>query len=158
MDRTKIIVYLEANKISTSIPDPRDKWDRANTSTIWTFERVALANKDSWNTGERETFTVPTSWLDKTVYIVWLTWSSGDSFGHDKCSDAQIINIYSSYEEALKVKNLILEDNQKHPEYGTEPLILPDGTKLRTNAWKGYFENLEQVYITDANLENYLKR
>lgn len=155
-DTIKVSLAFDSRQWNTSSPDPKDRWDRASTCKSWKFEGLRR-ERDGKNPNWRgsDVFEIPKAWAGKDVFVVWMEWSTGDSFGHDENAYAEGIGVYATYEEARDVKKLIMDDYKKerdyqHKSYNANQITLPSGQKLYTGTWKGYFESLEEVHISDT--------
>jgi hypothetical protein len=85
-------------------------------------------------------------------YLVWVEYSTGDSFGHSDRGSVESIAIFEKAESAQQLKNLITQWDQEYRrnegkfEYSREVEI--EGQKLKIFCpWTGYFEHLEEVHI-----------
>jgi len=156
----KDVIFSE----DTSTPDPEDSWDRASTRKKWKFgglRRTRTGESPTWE--GYDVFEIPKSWTGKNVFVVWLVYSTGDSFGHDENAYAEGLGVYTTYEEAEEVRQLILDDYAKGYDYGSvssgksgNQVTLPSGQVLYTGSWKGYFESLTDVYIDEATVPSYV--
>lgn len=101
-----------------------------------------------------ETFEIPDEWAGNPLYVVWLVYSTGDSFGHDEGNYAEGIGIFNNKEDADEAKRLIEEDNRKGFEYGNNKnhVVLPNGHRIYTGSWKGYFESLDYCNVETCRI------
>ena len=161
-DTISVSVELDSRSYDTSTPDPSDSWGRASTCTTWNFRGLRRSRKDEKpNWRGSDVFEIPKEWIGKTVFVVWIVWSDGDSFGHDEGRNAEGLGVYATYEEASAVKKMILDD-YKNSGYdysmkkGANQITLPSGQVLSTYTWKGYFESLDDVHIDEALVKSYV--
>lgn len=110
-------------------PDMNDDWDRGDTETSWSFYRPILSNGYS-GIGD---YPADIN-LGDQCFVVVAVWSTGDSFGWDGDSDAEIFGAYSTHKEAQER----LEELERD-ESGQVP-------------WNGYFESLSYVEIVWGTL------
>ncbi len=91
------------------------------------------------------------------AYLVWLEYSSGDSFGHDEKSSVTAIGLFKDYKTATELKDKILADNkEKDHEYKPIKIETSDGQKFSEYpSWKGYFESLDNVIITEVTIGSF---
>lgn len=92
------------------------------------------------------------------VFVVWLEWSSGDSFGQGYCNNVAEVAVFNNMQDAGKLKDLIENPvyQQKDPEFdaGIIPFKSQDGQilELYVGDWTGYFETLESVHIEHTTM------
>jgi hypothetical protein len=92
--------------------------------------------------------------LNKEVYLLYILYETGDSFGASS-GNIEYLDVFKNYDKALEVKKIIEYDYKRSPIYSFQP----EGTglfyrkengnvaKIPTNIYKGYFEDLEAVVI-----------
>ena len=93
------------------------------------------------------------------VFVVWLEYSSGDSFGHADRKYIETPAIFNNHEDAENLKKLIEDkkedldwrnENANHVLYNSN-----DGQKLNFYAsWTGYFDSLDNVYIEEVTMSH----
>ena len=81
------------------------------------------------------------------AYIVWAEWSTGDSFGHGYCTEAEafgVFNCHDSAKELAKELRRIAKEDIEELDFTTQ-----DGQEFKQGwvAFAGYFEKLENVYV-----------
>ena len=84
--------------------------------------------------------------------VVWVEWSSGDSFGHGECSGTEVLGIFKDMESAAYLKTQL--DALYENVYGSEK---PNGYDITTHdgqvfksgfaPWAGYFERLNYIHV-----------
>lgn len=101
--------------------------------------------------------------VDGTAYLVYVVWSTGDSFGHDACKNLTAVHLFDSREKAEACAKAI-EDHaelKRRLEYQTRKTresrgfsefsvkyIGNDGTEMTEYAgWNGYFESVDRVDV-----------
>ncbi len=99
---------------------------------------------------DKELFTVQDLNPTNLVYVVWLTYTSGDSFG-SSTGNLSICHCSSSLEKAQKIKKLIEEANTE--EYYVEFQDDLGNPVKYANPLFGYFEHLETIDITPMILQ-----
>ena len=87
------------------------------------------------------------------AYVVWVIWSSGDSFGHESGAFAEAIGIFKDAKAAFELSNHIERTDWR--KINTLKLTTSDGQQFNTGwvPWSGYFESLDSVQV-DAVLVN----
>ena len=103
---------------------------------------------------EKEYFNleVNDNFLNKEVYLLYILYSRGDSFGTGS-GNIEYLDIFENYDKALEVKKIIDDDYEEKPNYTFEPSDLfytkENGNivKIPTHIYRGYFEHLESVNI-----------
>jgi len=132
----------------TSEADPNDSWDRADTSTSHSVEGFRAADEKE---GKYFDLVVPYEpEFDKTYYLLYVVYSTGDSFGHDEGSSIEYIGFYkeSELDTAHENKRTIeqFEDDTYHVM-----LRDPTGKEFQQHTpWRGYFEHLDYVEIKEV--------
>jgi hypothetical protein len=90
----------------------------------------------------------------KIAYVVWIEWSSGDSFGHgDRCY-TETIGLFKDMESAKSLQNQIEtwipnEKSKKWEDHYSYHFKTPDGQEFKSGfaPWSGYFDSLDSVNI-----------
>ena len=103
---------------------------------------------------EKEYFNleVNDNFLNKEVYLLYILYSRGDSFGTGS-GNIEYLDVFENYDKALEVKKIIEEDCEQNPIYTSEANNLfytkenGNMVKIPTDIYKGYFEHLESVNI-----------
>lgn len=127
--------------------DHDNEWARGDTSTQWDISAAVpiglVENKedildtiDTNHTGE--------------CYLVYIIYSTGDSFGHDYSYFLELIWVFSSQYLAEKAAKQIYE----HDRYDANVVLEIDfGIRKEFYPfWIGYFETLEQVKIIEVKV------
>lgn len=148
----RVYAGLTSETHSTGGYDPEDSWSRDSTHTDWTF--TGLFTCDPNNYYGSEAFEVDAE-VGDVLHCVCVIYSTGDSFGTDTGDRCNVIGVYKTLEEAWAVKKLIEADAHTRFEYGESGnhVTLPDGAKLYTGSWKGYFESLDRVTVDSAEVQ-----
>jgi hypothetical protein len=138
-------LYINFNKTSQNLggSDPEDRWSRDSYQYYWGFLGLTT-------TENNYPINVENYDPQKTVYVVYVIYSTGDSFGYDTdCCCEEICGTHD-LELAKKVKKYILED--KNEKVNFKKMHNVDGIKFMTYPWKGYFESLSYVAIKGFNM------
>ena len=134
----------------TTVPDTDDPWDRANTSTDYTFNGTFSAKKD----GYADVFMAEAPVLGRQYYAVVAIYSTGDSFGHDQGGCLEWLGLYNTCEEAYKVEHIVNSHSSK------DVLKYPDGegniVEMSHVPWEGYFEDLDSVQVVPVTCRQVL--
>ena len=86
-------------------------------------------------------------------YVVWVEWSSGDSFGSGIRSNYDVIGVFRDEISARELADTIYGRNQKETKDDDRDdyhikCETSDGQSFnRYASWNGYFEKLEDVHI-----------
>lgn len=85
-------------------------------------------------------------------YVVWVEWSSGDSFGSGYRNHNDSVAVFKTYEDADDLKTRIEKGGDTN--YAVK-YTAKDGQEIDiyTGAWTGYFETLESVNISEAIMQ-----
>lgn len=115
-----LCLQFSVRRYETSTPDPDDPWDRASTSADWTLEAVIGADTDS-------SVALPNAeglLFGSPVYVPYVIWSTGDSFGRDEAYDIEVLGYFGDGAAAQKaLDDALINDDVYRP-------------------WKGFFESV----------------
>ena len=120
----------------TSEVDPDDDWSRASTQTYWDIKGISLSSKD----GE---YALPAGFpveVGDEVHVLYVVYSTGDSFGHDDGAYLEVLSFHKKSEVAFK--NLAAVESYM----GSSELAIEfdNGEILKRQvSWDGYFESLD---------------
>ena len=83
----------------------------------------------------------------ENALVVWVEWSSGDSFGHGTNSCVEVIGMFKDLDSAVNLKKQISEHSDG--KVASYKFTTPDGQIFESGfaSWHGYFETLESVNI-----------
>ena len=85
--------------------------------------------------------------------VVWIEYSSGDSFGHADRKYTEIMGLFKDMESALSLKTQIESwnprENKKWEEAHSYHFKTPDGQEFKSGfaPWSGHFESLDSVNV-----------
>lgn len=82
-------------------------------------------------------------------YLVYVTYSTGDSFHHEE-GKVCYVELVDTFEEAEAISDAIEKDYRNNKDgFGLLKVKLPTGKKVEVypGTWKGYFERLSSVDI-----------
>lgn len=163
-------VMHEGFSEETSEVDPDDRWSRASTSTSWSVDGIAL---------EKEypdvTACFPVVKGDG-VYLVYVVYSTGDTFGHDENSTIVFVDLFLDEKKADVAASTIREHSDagsrlseyrltakerqrlvgKYKDRFSVDIVRENGKTMSVHAgWNGYFESLSYVevahFVVDTN-------
>ncbi len=105
------------------------------------------------------------NFLNKEVYLLYILYSSGDSYGNST-GNIEYLDVFENYDKALEVKKIIEDDYKEKPTYTFEPggmdlfYTKENGNvaKIPTCVYKGYFEDLEAVVIQKITIKDKTKK
>ena len=130
--------------------DPKDRWSADSYHTTWHFEGFSQGDKFSHYNCE-----VPDFDPEKSLYAVYVIYSTGDSFSSNQDGCLELIHITHDGELAIKIRDFIKEDYVNHRDKekasGENPFKKQanvDGVEFWTYPWKGYFESLSGAYVS----------
>ena len=126
--------------------DPDERWDGDDLAYSQTIHGYSIHNKNSYG----ETFPmVSEPDKNKTYWLVYVNYSTGDSF-HHKTGCICFVDIFENASDAEHLAKL-LEEDAKTEDLDFKPLKVkfPSGIEkeICTSTWKGYFETLENVCV-----------
>lgn len=135
-----------------------DKWSRDSYSTSHNI----VGFKSALDAGNRYyDLTVPYMPEDDvTYYVLYVVWTTGDSFGSDPGRGIEYIGFYTADQLGVANENMrTIEQNdsdRSKRDGNSIKLKTPDGKKTFTQScgWKGYFESLDYVDIADVRKMN----
>ncbi|WP_182388118.1 hypothetical protein, partial [Salmonella enterica] len=81
--------------------------------------------------------------LATKYYCVYAIYSAGDSFGNDESAYLEVLEVFTSYSEALDFANDVKTASDYDFNYKDKEYHIP---------WIGYFESLDDVLITEGYL------
>ena len=152
MKNIKLDINTHRENLGGQVDD--DEWSRDSTSTD-----VYIGDMFEITKGWSELESDIDFQKDKDYYLVWATYTTGDSFGRDS-GNYEIIELFDSIDKA-ELMSKTIEDNYKvyekesntfNADYTVE-LTMNNGNVVRLCCpWKGYFESLECVNITNMRL------
>lgn len=158
-----VVVHYEANTWVSRNRDESDQWDNDDTVTDTTVLGVETEKEQR----ERQIYAdiaVPFEVISgKDYYLVYVTYSTGDSFHHEEGS-VNFIELFETREKAEQLAKLIEEhysfsDNEqrwneqkKKPPKGYSQFNLiyhnEEGREMSLHVgWTGYFERLTSVTV-----------
>ena len=134
----------------------RDKWDRDDTRQSHDIQGIQIVPKKAYYDLTVSFDVVP----DKSYYLIYVLYGTGDSFGHDENRIA-FIELFQDKAKAKALKKLI-EDNhaEVHDKDGlsftdsyTMKYLNEQGTEivLQKN-WEGYFESFNGCKVQEVEL------
>jgi hypothetical protein len=145
-------IEIESFTEETREPNPNDPWDRGNTSTHNSFRHVS----------KTEIYPDIASSLDIPVgaecHVVWVVWSTGDTFGRDEGRRTSLIGVFQKEGAALGLQREIERRNQerhniKDYNYSFE-FVTSDGQELTVyQSWFGYFDSLDAVHVEQTVMQ-----
>ena len=173
---TEISVIKERWSHQTREPYPNDDWDRGNTSCSWTVEGIRIYESNNrlfpWMEMDLD---VPFEVTSGTkYYLMYVVYSTGDSFGHDEDSSIDFCGLYKDISIAQENESRIRAHYNwsKSGAYAQEkknkPKFVPKkygefNVMLRTDdgkgeyelhvPWTGYFESMSYLEIKEVQLQ-----
>lgn len=102
----------------------------------------------------------------ETCYVVWVEYSSGNSFGTAENENVEVVGVFKDKECAKQLEKAIEEQNQAYRQgdfaFGESwedknkfYCKTSDGQEFQYGfcPWYGYFEVLENVYVEECEME-----
>ena len=84
------------------------------------------------------------------AYVVWVQWSSGDSFGYESGADAEAVAIFKDLQVAVKLITKIQNDAKSN----TLKFIGENQTiDIKWCPWSGYFEHVDFVQYKEVEMK-----
>lgn len=158
-----LYLLMEEFQKETSVPDPNDEWDRANTSTSRSFVGVSMTKPDDYKLSYESFVSDFHVEVGDTIYLVVAEYSNGDSFGHDYNCGCEVVSTHKTLQAAQEVCDAIHNEDcyvQKKGVYGDYLRVTAsDGVEVNLYPpWRGYFNSLEDVTIIEGTVRNDDKR
>ena len=141
-----IVVELDVIVTNDGGYDPNEEWTDDSYSSMWTFERVLKTN----STGSRTT-TIHDYKPNEKIYVIYVIYSTGDSFSHDRDGRCELIGATHDSKLAYRIKEFIEKDYKNEDTEHDYELKDIGGVKFHTYPWKGYFESLSYVRVEECN-------
>ena len=130
---------------NTSEADPNDSWSRASTA-----KEHNILGFNVFSNEEYSDISVPYD-PDKNTdyYLLYVIYSTGDSFGHDSGSGVEYIGLYTEDELSIAEENKRRIEEHNRTKKGKLKLIIPNNsTEFDIYVpWHGYFESLDDIEI-----------
>ena len=142
-----ISTYCDTQRAS----EPYGKWSE---DCVNTFRGVKVCPKNGYPSITTTLEIQP----DTPCHVVWLEYSSGDSFGRGRCNHTEILGVFTDLAAAKELANALRnhnvdDDNGFGPSKWTLELKTNDGQEHKIHCgWLGYFEKLEEVHINTTNM------
>lgn len=163
-----LIVHAQSSGYVTRERNQDDEWDNDDTAIDTTILGVETSKESQEKAGYNETI-VPFEVVDgKDYYLVYVTYSTGDSF-HREDGVVRYIDLYETREKAEKTAKVIqdhynLSDNERR--WNAKPVKPPKSynefsLKYRNEvgeevdlhvSWTGYFERLSGITVQKVQL------
>ncbi len=138
--------------------DPDDSWDRDDLSTSWDISNNIL------ETDTQFPDIVSSKKLDfeKEYFLVYVIFSTGDSFHHHSGYDCRLIDVFEHKENAQKLVEMIEKQNENYQSnqrdlgenaYSMTYTDESGETKQISCDWNGYFERIDSCDIKTVTLQ-----
>ena len=87
------------------------------------------------------------------VWVVWVEYSTGDSFGNSHCGSTEAIAIFKDIDAAEELVKAL--ENSKRDSDDNFYCETSDGQiiKIDYTPWTGYFETLEEVHLDRVTMD-----
>lgn len=134
-------------------------WERSYSNT---FQKISKSKTDDVPDAVSD-FDIQ---LCETCYVVWVEYSSGNSFGMAENENVEVVGVFKDKECARQLEKAIEEQNQAYRRgelaFGESwedknkfYCKTSDGQEFQYGfcPWYGYFEVLENVYVEEAVME-----
>ena len=130
----KNVVFLHKSSFGEQAreADTDDEWDRGDTSTSWSFDKVTKSKRHGYPDKVYADFDITPGDI---VHLAIAVWSTGDSFGHDHGAYSECFGVYRTAAEAAQRCNELEKANGNYP-------------------WLGYFESLDSAEAYSFIVEN----
>lgn len=85
-------------------------------------------------------------------FVVWVEWSSGNSFGRGFNSDCECLWVFKTEKSAVEFCDYVKEITEDDDSLSKYQFESEDGEMAVINGlpWCGYFEKLEELHIEDT--------
>jgi len=123
--------------------DPEDTWSRDSYEYSWDFLGIQFGKYG-------HSTTIDNYQPDQKIYVIYVIYSTGDSFGFDINSDCEVIGATHNRDLANKISAFIEQDNKDRSTRHCNTMHDIEGIKFYTYPWKGYFESFSGVYVEEC--------
>lgn len=146
--RVHIQSYLDYSERSE---EPYGSWGKRHSNTFDSIEK-----NDKY-----PDVVSPLDLTQKEGYLVWVEWSSGDSFGNNHRGHTEAIAIVKTQQTAEKLAHALKSWEDPSSKYSIYDKRSKQTFKFRTTdqtielksiPWHGYFESLDSVFIEKVSL------
>lgn len=137
---------------NTSEPNPTDQWDRASTHTDHNIRGFNVFPNEQYSD-----ISVPYNpEKDTDYYLLYVVYSTGDSFGHDSGNNVEYIGLYTEDELHIAKENERRIEAHDQKKKGNLKLLVPNkNTEFDIFVpWHGYFESLDYIEIESVRRMN----
>lgn len=129
----------------------QEEFGEWNASYQNTFKSIRRKNDDEEYPDLVSDLDIPAG---EEVFVVWLEYSSGDSFGWGQNTGVEVVGLFQDYAAAVELRDRI--EPTRHGEFPFDGARIKyqakDGQDINIyyGTWTGYFENLETIHIEKA--------
>ena len=109
---------------------------------------VRIRKDGTYSNGEYVTLPANVK-VGDTVYFVWVSYNTGDSFGHRDNSMIDV-GIYTDKDHAEEIAAAIKQNAKDFPDFefeGEGNSLTVRGEKIYSGSWKGYFDHFNDVHV-----------
>ena len=140
------IKIIDYPRIEVTREATLDEWDGDDTNEIHDIEGFTIVNENGYY-DLKVPFEID---KNKTYYLVYVIYSSGDSFHHEE-SRIDFIELYEDVKMAKEVAKIIEDDYRNwestEKDWSVE-IFNSNGEKYKIHCpWKGYFERLSYAEV-----------
>lgn len=132
----------------TRSADPDDEWDRDDTHTSHVIRGFHAEPEEGARFTDLWVPYEPEYGVD--YYLLYVVYSTGDSFGHDSGEGIEIIGLYTKDELDVARENrkrIEDHDNAKDQDFHVD-LLTPSGQTFQQHTpWIGYFESIDYIEL-----------
>jgi hypothetical protein len=136
--------------------DPDEQWDSDDLHTEWIIESKITESNDTF-----PDIVVPFKLdLDKTYYLVYVIYNTGDSFHHHSGYGCCFVEIFKDKDKAEDLSKKIKEQNKEYNskrDLGKNAYSLSYKDELGNDKkisceWNGYFESIQSCEVKEMHL------
>lgn len=126
-------------------PNPHDPYDNGATQTEHSVEGFMVHDRDGFY--DLEVLYEPQ--YDVDYYLLYVVYSSGDSFGSYAGAGIEYIGLYTDLERHIALENKqVIQDSARGDEEGSLILRNPQNQAFKISPpWTGYFESIDAIVI-----------
>lgn len=119
------------------------QWSEEYTNTLGEVSRLS-PGKDNWP----DIVSTHSFKQGNLAYLVWVEYSSGDSFGNDTRGHTLALGLFRNGNTAFELKNVVEQVSNYRDKYSFEAATSDGQIFKEVRApWCGYFENLDEVHV-----------
>lgn len=138
-------LFVQYNQVC--IHSERSPEEYGDWSASYDFQVVGVSLTSRDHYGEEQLGCLVDVKAGDTVFVLYMTYDSGDTFGH-ATGQGEVIWVFKDADLAMKAKALwVAENNKRDPEFSIAFEVDGGQTVKQSNPAAGYFENVGYIEV-----------